>query len=53
MKGRVNMGREENVLVFEDTEKLCKTKDILIEATKNSIEKQKVILEGDVLPKVI
>lgn len=46
------MGREENVLVFEDTEKLCKTKDILIEATKNSIQKQKVILEDDVLPKI-
>ena len=40
------MGRTENVQVFQNTEMLCKTNQILIESTKNSVKNQKVILEG-------
>ena len=46
------MGRPENVQVFQDTEMLCKTNQILIESTKKSVKNQKVILEGDVLPEI-
>ena len=46
------MGRTENVQVFQDTEMLCKTNQILIESTKNSVKNQKVILEGDELPEI-
>ena len=46
------MGRTENVQVFQDTEMLCKTNQILIESTKNSVKNQKVILEGDDLPEI-
>ena len=46
------MGRTENVQVFQDTEMLCKTNQILIESTKKSVKNQKVILEGDVLPEI-
>lgn len=40
------MGREENVTIFKDTEKLCKTIDELKRAIKSSKEKQRLILES-------
>lgn len=46
------MGREENVLIFQDTERLCKTNHILIQATKDAVLNQKIIFEKDVLPDV-
>lgn len=46
------MGREENVLVFKDTEKLCKTNEKLREAIRKSTENQKIILEQDVIEEV-
>lgn len=46
------MGRAENVLVFEDTEKLCKTNPRLKEAVRRSTESQKLILEKEELPAV-
>lgn len=41
------MGREDNVAVFEDTERLCKTNKRLMEAVKKATAAQKLILEGD------
>lgn len=41
------MSREDNVAVFEDTKKACNTNKMLVEAVKNSIKNQEVILEGD------
>lgn len=41
------MGRDENVTVFKDTEKLCKTNPLLSESVKKAIAAQKLILEGD------
>ena len=46
------MGRIENVIVFEDTEKLCKKNEKLKEAVKKSTEGQKLILEGTELTAV-
>ncbi len=46
------MGREENVAVFDDTERLCKTNKRLIEAVRKSTASQKLILEGDSLQTV-
>ena len=43
------MGRDENVAVFKDTEKICKTTPKLSESVKKSIAAQKLILEGDSL----
>ena len=43
------MGREENIAVFQDTEKIAKSNATLKEAIKNSTEKQKLILQGDTL----
>lgn len=43
------MGRNENVIVFKDTENLCKTNPRISEAVKRSISAQKLILEGDAL----
>ena len=45
------MGREENVAVFKDTEKLCKTNKKLSESIKKAVAGQKLILEGDELQK--
>lgn len=39
------MGREENVFIFQDTERQCKSVDRLRAAVKNSTKKQKLILE--------
>lgn len=44
------MGRVENVEIFKDTERLCKTNARLAESVKKSTEGQKLILEGDSLP---
>ena len=46
------MGRTENVIVFEDTEKLCKQYNRLKEAVKNATEGQKMIPEGAELPTI-
>lgn len=43
------MGREENVIVFKDTEKLCKKNDRIKGSIENSIKEQKLILESDEL----
>ena len=43
------MGRDENVIVFKDTENLCKTNPRILEAVKRSTSAQKLILEGDAL----
>ncbi|MDD6331249.1 MAG: hypothetical protein PUA59_02160 [Clostridium sp.] len=41
------MGREENVLIFQDTEKLIKTNQRLTSEFKKSVSGQKLILEKD------
>ena len=43
------MGRDENVTVFKDTERLCKTNPELSESIKKATASQKLILEGDTL----
>ena len=37
------MGREENVIIFRDTERLCKTDERLKEAVRRSTAGQKLI----------
>ena len=44
------MGREENVAVFQDTERLCKSNERLRNAVKNSTSGQDLILETDNVP---
>lgn len=46
------MGRTENAEIFRDTEKLYKTNIILKESVANSINFQKLILEGEKLPDI-
>lgn len=41
------MSRAGNVLIFNDTEKICKTDEKLKSAIKNSSLNQKLILEED------
>ena len=41
------MSREENIEIFRDTEKLCKTNPVLLKAWKDSSSKQKLILENE------
>lgn len=43
------MGRYENVAVFEDTEKLCKTDSRLKESVRKATENQRIILESDTI----
>ena len=43
------MGRDENVAIFQDTEKMCKENGRLRESIKLASENQKLILEGDSL----
>ena len=45
------MAREDNVAVFEDTEKLCKSNPKLKESVQKSIAQQRLILEEDNMPK--
>lgn len=48
MKKRgIIMGRDENITVFKDTERLCRENKQLAEALKRSVSGQKLILEGD------
>ncbi len=44
------MGRDENVTVFKDTERLCNTNSKLAESVKKATAAQKLILESDNLP---
>ncbi|MBE5858530.1 MAG: TIGR02452 family protein [Butyrivibrio sp.] len=46
------MGREENVKIFNDTEKICKENKTLKEAINLSTQKQQLILEKDSLPEI-
>lgn len=41
------MGREDNVIVFQDTEKQCKTNEKLAQAVKHSAKNQALICEND------
>lgn len=41
------MSREDNIEIFKDTEKLCKTNPLLIQAWKKSSANQKLILENE------
>ena len=43
------MGRDENITVFKDTEKICKTNSRLSESVKRATASQKLILESDIL----
>lgn len=44
------MARDENIAVFKDTERLCKTNPKLSESVKKATALQKLILESDHLP---
>lgn len=46
------MGRDENVVIFQDTERLCKTNKRLIDSVRNATKGQKLIPEGMALPDV-
>ena len=41
------MSREDNIRIFKDTEKLCKTNPALLKAWKDSSANQKLFLEKD------
>lgn len=43
------MSREENIQIFQDTERMCRENGKLKTAIRNSIENQKLILENDKL----
>ncbi len=43
------MNREENIAVFRDTERLCKTDPKISESIRRATKEQKLILEGDYL----
>ena len=43
------MSREDNIEIFKDTEKLCKTNPLLIQPWKKSSTNQKLILENEVI----
>lgn len=44
------MGREENILIFEDTQKCCENRKALRDAIKMSNAEQQLILERDHIP---
>lgn len=44
------MAREDNIAVFEDTEKLCKNNPKLKESVLKSIAQQRLVLEDDSMP---
>lgn len=46
------MGRDENVMVFKDTERLCNSNTRLKESVKHAAAGQKLILETDAFPEV-
>lgn len=41
------MGRDENVMIFQDTERMYKTNSTLMEVVKSSLERELLILEGE------
>ncbi len=41
------MGRDDNVIIFEDTMKMCREHPVLREAMMSSVKAEKLILEGD------
>ena len=41
------MGRDENVVVFKDTKRLCKTNERLQNSIRKATESQKLILQSD------
>lgn len=41
------MGREENIKIFQDTERLCRENPVLKDAVARSIKRQQVIVEAD------
>lgn len=43
------MSRDENIEIFKDTEKLCRTNPVLIKAWKESSARQKLILEAETI----
>lgn len=43
------MGREENIKIFQDTERLCKTNSHLKAAIRHSVGSQQLILESDTI----
>lgn len=43
------MSREENIEIFKDTEKICRTNPVLIKYWKDSSLRQKLILENDII----
>ena len=46
------MGRDENVAIFQDTDKMCRENDRLRESIRLAFENQKLILEGDDVPSI-
>lgn len=46
------VGREENIMVFEDTERLCRENIRLKESIEKSIAQQKLVLETDSIPAI-
>ncbi len=46
------MSREDNILIFQDTERMCKENTKLKTAIRESIAEQKLILENDTLPEI-
>lgn len=46
------MSREDNILVFQDTERMCKENTRLKAAIRKSVAEQKLILENDKLPAI-
>lgn len=46
------MSREDNVSIFQDTERMCKENTRLKAAIRNSIKNQKLILENDTIPEI-
>ena len=47
------MAKEDNVAVFEDTEKLCRENGRLSEAVSTSLLNQQIILEKDTLGEIV
>lgn len=43
--------RQENVLIFKDTERMCRNNAKLVEAIRNSRQKQQIFLEKDIIEK--
>ena len=48
-KGKEKMGRDENVIIFRDTEKMCNENKRLKDSVMRSKRSQKLILDGEKL----